>query len=45
MRTAGAASGGNKGIGLNTPEVRELIRTPLQLVRCPSDAIFRPTGR
>jgi prepilin-type N-terminal cleavage/methylation domain-containing protein/prepilin-type processing-associated H-X9-DG protein len=34
---AGAASAGNKGLGLNTPEVRELIRTPLQLLRCPSD--------
>jgi prepilin-type N-terminal cleavage/methylation domain-containing protein/prepilin-type processing-associated H-X9-DG protein len=34
---AGAASGGNKGLGLNTPEVRELIRTPLALIRCPSD--------
>jgi prepilin-type processing-associated H-X9-DG protein len=42
---AGAASSGNKGIGLNTPEVRELIRTPLALVRCPSDASFpQPIG-
>lgn len=35
---AGAASGGNKGLGLNTPEVRDLIRTPLALLHCPSDA-------
>lgn len=34
---AGAASGSNKGIGLNTPAVRELLRTPLDLIRCPSD--------
>ena len=41
----GAAASGNKGIGLNTPEVRELISTPLQLVRCPSDASFpQPVG-
>jgi prepilin-type N-terminal cleavage/methylation domain-containing protein len=37
---AGAQSGGNKGIGLNTPEVRALIATPLPLVRCPSDGSF-----
>src|SRR3954471_9196875 len=30
---AGATSAGNKGLGLNTPEVRELIQTPLQLLR------------
>jgi prepilin-type N-terminal cleavage/methylation domain-containing protein/prepilin-type processing-associated H-X9-DG protein len=30
-------TGSNKGIGLNTPEVRELLRTPLDLIRCPSD--------
>jgi hypothetical protein len=35
-----AESSGNKGIGLNTPEVRALIATPLPLVRCPSDPSF-----
>jgi prepilin-type N-terminal cleavage/methylation domain-containing protein/prepilin-type processing-associated H-X9-DG protein len=40
----GATSGGNKGLGLNTPEVRELIQTPLQLLRCPSDpSSLQPT--
>src|SRR5438552_2377452 len=37
---AGAAASGNKGIGLNTPEVRELIATRLSLVRCPTDPSF-----
>src|SRR3954466_1287724 len=37
---SGAAASGNKGIGLNTPEVRELISTPLKLIRCPSDPSF-----
>jgi prepilin-type N-terminal cleavage/methylation domain-containing protein/prepilin-type processing-associated H-X9-DG protein len=35
-----AEGSGNKGIGLNTPEVRDLIATPLKLVRCPSDPSF-----
>jgi prepilin-type N-terminal cleavage/methylation domain-containing protein/prepilin-type processing-associated H-X9-DG protein len=40
----GATSAGNKGLGLNTPEVRELIQTPLQLLRCPSDpSSLQPT--
>jgi prepilin-type N-terminal cleavage/methylation domain-containing protein/prepilin-type processing-associated H-X9-DG protein len=41
---AGATSGGNKGLGLNTPEVRDLVQTPLQLLRCPSDpSSIQPT--
>jgi prepilin-type N-terminal cleavage/methylation domain-containing protein/prepilin-type processing-associated H-X9-DG protein len=36
----GAAFSGNKGIGLNTPEVRQLIATRLSLVRCPTDPSF-----
>jgi prepilin-type N-terminal cleavage/methylation domain-containing protein/prepilin-type processing-associated H-X9-DG protein len=36
----GAQASGNMGIGLNTPEVRALIATPLPLVRCPSDPSF-----
>jgi prepilin-type processing-associated H-X9-DG protein len=37
---SGAQASGNMGIGLNTPEVRALIATPLPLVRCPSDPSF-----
>jgi prepilin-type N-terminal cleavage/methylation domain-containing protein len=41
----GAAASGNQGIGLNTPEVRALIATPLKLVRCPTDPSFpTPVG-
>jgi prepilin-type N-terminal cleavage/methylation domain-containing protein/prepilin-type processing-associated H-X9-DG protein len=41
----GAQAGGNHGIGLNTPEIRALLATPLKLVRCPSDPSFpTPTG-
>ena len=32
-----AMSGGQEGIARNTPEMRELMRTPLDLIRCPSD--------
>jgi prepilin-type N-terminal cleavage/methylation domain-containing protein/prepilin-type processing-associated H-X9-DG protein len=34
---AGAASSSQQGIGRNIPEMRELMRTPLALLRCTSD--------
>jgi len=34
---SGAASGGQQGIARNTPEMRELMRTPLALLQCASD--------
>ncbi|MGD9635526.1 MAG: DUF1559 domain-containing protein [Pirellulales bacterium] len=33
----GAQSSGQQGIARNTPEVRALMQTPLELLRCPSD--------
>ncbi|BBO33341.1 DUF1559 domain-containing protein [Lacipirellula parvula] len=33
----GAMSGSQGGIGRNTPAMRELMRTPLDIIRCPSD--------
>jgi prepilin-type N-terminal cleavage/methylation domain-containing protein/prepilin-type processing-associated H-X9-DG protein len=33
----GAAASGQQGIARNTPEVRALVKTPLDIIRCPSD--------
>jgi prepilin-type N-terminal cleavage/methylation domain-containing protein/prepilin-type processing-associated H-X9-DG protein len=40
----GAAGGSQQGIARNTPEMRALMQTPLDLLRCPSDEVTAQPG-